>query len=675
MHTVPFLRLLVPFVLGIFTYHYQIPPLITLITAILGITMTSLGYMLKKRGKNTLHNDFILGVGIILCVYALGSLHTYLYNLKPKNHISYYNEKIVTVKTVWKSDIRRSNYTNQFYLQATHIRYRNQWIPVTGKILLKTKLIDYPKVKYGDTITLYQVKLQNTPKAQLPYQFDYAKYLSYLRVYSIVYLYEQNESDADKINVISNPKWLAFKELQSIKERLLSMYENLPREREQAVAKALVLGYQDDIDFDTQQDYIITGSLHILAVSGMHVGLIYVAVFSLLQYVPYVNRKLWLKALLTSVLVTFYAFLSGASPSIMRAAIMFSFVLGGRVLQRYQNIYNTLCVVFFCMLLYNPNDIFNVGMLLSFAAVIGIVVLTPSIESWVSIPDYTQYHYGIKRFLFWLSKQVWLLISVCLAAQIFTLPVSLYFFYQFPTYFLISNLIVVPISTLALFLGIALLFTYWIPLVGTCVSQVLFYLLYGMNEIIDLLARLPYSSIAPIPVNFGGAVCLMTLVCAMSIYFLRRKKVFFWIGLVSLLGFSITETYRHCYHYKPHWITFKIGKNTALMYILPYKKAVVFVPQKALNNTVGLYYVTSGYLAHHGLSRVDIYPYTPELQKQNIVWRKRYLLTPSVSLEVAYQNKQGKIALTQQSKHKILTINKDNIVHGLENIQSGKIVF
>ncbi|MDW8301092.1 MAG: ComEC/Rec2 family competence protein, partial [Bacteroidia bacterium] len=673
VHLVPFLRILIPFIFGILAYHHKINGYLILAIAIFGALLYLTASILKKQAKITLNNEVLAGIGILLCLLSLGYLHTFLYNTKPKNHVSHFNEKVITLKGVWKSDIRRSSYTNQFYLNATHVQYQKQWIPVTGKVLLKTKLIDYPKIKYGDTVVLYQVRLQSTPSAQLPYQFDYAKYLFYMRVYSIIYLYEQNEADTNKIKIISNPSWSIFKTIQGIKEQLLKIYENLPTEREQAVAKALVLGYQDDIDFDTQQDYIITGSLHILAVSGMHVGLIYLAVFSLLQYIPYINRKLWLKAVLTSVLVIFYAFLSGASPSIMRAAIMFSFVLGGKVLQRYQNIYNTLCVVLFCMLLYNPNDIFNLGMLLSFAAVIGIVALAPAIQNAISIPDYTQYNYGLKRLAFWVIKQIWVLTSVCIAAQLFTLPISLYFFYQFPTYFLLSNLIIVPISTLALFLGIILLFVHWIPFVGAWVTQILFYLLYSMNEIIDFLAKLPYSTISPLPVTFWGAVFLMITVSAMSVYFLHRKKIFWWIGCISVLAFCCTEAYRHYKHYQAHWVTFKIGKNTALMYVSPYRKAVAFVPQKALKNTVGLYYVSGAYLAYHGLNKAEVYPYSPSIQTE--LWHKRYDISPNAFLEATYEYSKGKVRFTQYHKQKVITLYKDKVVSGLENIASGKITF
>lgn len=659
MHIVPFLRVFVPFVVGVLLYHYDVSSIFIGIAGILGLILWIAGHLLKKRNL-LMKYDVLLGTGILLCLFALGWVHANYYNQKPENHVSIFNDKTVTLKTVWKSEIRRSSYTNQFYLNATHVQYKNEWIPITGKLLLKTKLLDYPKVKYGDTVVLKNIRLQSIPEKQLPYQFDYKKYLAYQRVYSIVYLYEQNEADADKIAVIPNPKWYVFEGLQSIKHYLLNIYENLPQEREQAVAKALVLGYQDDIDFDTQQDYTVTGSLHILAVSGMHVGLIYLAVFSLLQYVPYVNRKLWLKALITAFLVIFYAFLSGASPSIMRAAIMFSFVLGGRVLQRYQNIYNTLSVVFFCMLLYNPNDVFNVGMLLSFAAVIGIVALTPSIQNWIKIPDYTQYSFGIKRIGFWLLYQIWLLISVCIAAQLFTLPVSLYFFYQFPTYFLLSNLIVVPVSTIALFLGIILLFVHFIPVLGAFISKVLFYMLFYMNEIIDFLAKLPYSFLAPLPITLLGAVFLMILVSTLSVYFLQYQKKFFWVGLVALLAFCVTEAYRHYTHYKPHWVQFKTGKNTVLMYVQPYQKAVAFVPHKVLKNTIGINYVSGAYLAYHGIKQTEVYPYTLGSEKE--ILAKRYTLSEHNSIEIFCTTRKGRLCVIQNGKKHFYTLKNNTLL-------------
>lgn len=198
---------------------------------------------------------------------------------------------------------------------------------------------------------------------------------------------------------------------------------------------SISFGARDDVDKDTIQSFTNTGVIHVLAVSGMNVGLIYIVLDFLFRFLKSGRAGSFIHTLLMITGIWGYTIITGMSASILRAAVMFTFVIVGNSLRRNSNIINSLAVSAFILIAYNPAIIRDVGFQLSYAALLSIVVIQP-------------YIYKLIFFRNMPADKVWLLLSVTFAAQLGTLPFTLLYFHQFPVYFWLANLIVVPLVTM-----------------------------------------------------------------------------------------------------------------------------------------------------------------------------------------------------------------------------------
>ena len=240
---------------------------------------------------------------------------------------------------------------------------------------------------------------------------------------------------------------LAYQYRESCHKVLQSSLQN---QEAFAVASALLIGDDDAIPKSVYQAYTDSGTIHVLSVSGMHVGVIYLLLVSLFGRM---ERNKFLRPIYFISILIFiwmYSILSGSSASVFRAATMLTVVIIGKWINGNSPIYNSLVLSMFLLLLYNPFYLTDKGFILSYLAVFGIVYLQPKILSMWRLKSAVAY-------------KTWEFTSVSIAAQLMTLPVSLYLFGKFPNYFIIANWIVIPLSTIAIYLSIAqIVFQQWL---------------------------------------------------------------------------------------------------------------------------------------------------------------------------------------------------------------------
>ena len=278
----------------------------------------------------------------------------------------------------------------------------------------------------------------------------------------------------------------------------------VPWRDEQAVASALIIGYTEDISDEVRAAYINTGSMHVLSVSGLHVGLVYVALNWLLLRVK--TRKKWWKWLKICLELSFiwgFSLATGASAAVLRSAAMLSLVIIGNAYNRQNDSYNTLAAAAFLLLVADPYLLWNIGFQLSFLAVLGLIYAYKPIYQLITVDFGLQKNkkgqsktaYKIKYALEWLLDWAWNVTAVGIAAQIITLPVSLYYFHQFPTYFWLSGLAVIPLATLALWEGILLMLFGAVPYLGAGIGYAMFGTVWLMNHLLMLIERLPFALI------------------------------------------------------------------------------------------------------------------------------------------------------------------------------------
>ena len=382
-------------------------------------------------------------------------------------------------------------------------------------------------LKYGDVVAFFESpKLVASPKN--PEQFDYLRYLYRKGILRQVYLKDNAWVRLEE--TCENPLYhLSF----TLRDFLLNTMRNLGIEGDEyAVAAAILLGYDDTLPADLRQKYVAAGSMHILCVSGMHVGVIFMVVSYMLAFLN--KRRRWqhlLKQSLLLFLIWFYALLAGLAPSILRATIMLSFVILSNIINREGVILNSLAASAFLLLCINPANLFDIGFQLSYSAVIGIVVLQK--------PIYRLLYVKLK----FLDK-IWELTSVTLAAQIATMPFSIYYFHQFPLYFWLSNLFMTPISSVVIIGGMVMLLIFFIPYINIGVAFCVKWMIFVMNFVVSSIENLPISIVKGLYINNLEFVCLIvSLLLLMMVVEHKKKKLFFGV-LSMLLIFSVSQLTR-----------------------------------------------------------------------------------------------------------------------------------
>ncbi|MDR2927967.1 MAG: ComEC family competence protein [Cytophagaceae bacterium] len=352
---------------------------------------------------------------------------------------------------------------------------------------------------------LIRGRLNGLPRVVNPDAFDYGAYLFRRGITGQMFV---NPNDFMMIDEPVRIKIKAYAEM--FRNFCIALFANNGVEDTQrSILSALILGERSDIDHELNDSFVRSGAVHMLAVSGLHVGIIYLIINWVLSF--FLKPTHPCKFLIMVALLFAYAFVTGFSPSVMRAVVMFSFVQGGKVLAKEANIYNNLCASAFFLLLYNPLFLFNTGFWLSHLAVAGIVAFTPMLENIMRLN-----YLSNKKVHHYFLKKTGSLISVSLAAQMGVFPALLYIFGAFPVYFLLANLLVLPLIAPVIIIGILFLLTAWIPLVPQILSWALNLLIKLIELLVTWVDALPYSYMENMWVSLPMMIILFVLV--MNIY-------------------------------------------------------------------------------------------------------------------------------------------------------------
>jgi len=433
----------------------------------------------------------------------------------------------------------------------------------SGKLLVyfnkKDSLVNY---KIGDIIKIDGKvhKLKDNPN---PQAFNFKDYLKYKGIDYQMFLKKGSHEliITGELSIVNN---LAFE----IRNWALSIFEKRLKDKDQlATASAMVLGYREHLNDELYTTFSETGAVHVLAVSGLHVGIIcmiFIFLFNRIKIDGNVFKSFKLITLLSVVWI--YALVTGASPAVLRAAVMFSFILLGRLWFKGANIYNILAFSALILLLYDPFLLFQLSFQFSYLALISIVFFQPHLERL----------YETKH---WVTTRIWQLITVSIAAQILIFPISVYHFHQFPSYFILSGVAAVFLATFILGLGLLVLSLDQMPIIGDTVSTLYSYLLEGFLQIISGIQSLPFNKVDGIYISLSSVFVLYLLVG--TVMFLislkpqsykdvfhkksRRRKLAKIIvaGCITFLAVnSILFTYR--ISNQKELIVYDVSKSTAI---------------------------------------------------------------------------------------------------------------
>jgi competence protein ComEC len=474
------------------------------------------------------------------------------------------NEPIVLSGSV-DSDIARKGQSITFVVKTDSIERRKYKEALERRVLVRVRTKSgsnaLPNLHFGVRVKVTG-ELDPLPLQRNPGEFDYGKYLELNDVHGIV-----TTPTIYSVRVNSSVPPLSFAVMVADAQKyLFHIFDALHPAEQANFLKGIVWGNRSDISDEVKQSFIDTGTIHILAVSGSNVAFVTLAIYSLLGFFRLSKRNI---IGITIVALIVYMLITGSSASVVRATIMAIVILIGTVIERRTDIYNTLAVAALALMLWNPNNLFDVGFQLSFSAVISIVYFYPPLKQLIQkIPE----RYEEIKFI----EPVLELFAVSLAAQIGTIPFTAYYFGRFSFISLLANIPVVPLSGLNTFVGfievMAFPISHKLAWVCAAVNDVLVWLLLNF---VKAAASIPF---AVVEVSDLSVLAVLTYYCIVIGLFDTNLHRGWRMIIFSVLVFSNILIYQKLFDAHNHKLTLTmldIGQGDAFFLQSPSNRCMM----------------------------------------------------------------------------------------------------
>ncbi len=368
-------------------------------------------------------NSILYRITTFLLFVFVGICSVYFSN--DRNHTSYYQHKITkksTVLLIISKVVKEGAYAYKYIAKVAQV----DGVSTRGNVLLNLEKDSLKRTLNVDDSLLSFANFTTLKPPLNPHQFNYKQYLARQGIY------QQIELKKDRYQFLGNGR----STLRGFSARIRIQINTALQKHgfstsTLAVMNALLLGQRKDLSNQLRNEYENAGAIHILAVSGLHVGILLLLFHFLLQPLERLRQGKLIKIILVIALLWFFALIAGGSASVLRAVTMFSFVAVGLSFKRRKTISFSLISSAFLLLLVHPMFLFDVGFQLSYLAVFGIVWVQPKLAN-------------LLKSKYWFFRKVWSLCSVSIAAQLGVLPLSLFYFHQFPGLFFLSNVLIIP---------------------------------------------------------------------------------------------------------------------------------------------------------------------------------------------------------------------------------------
>ena len=509
----PFMRLLVAFSIGIalrLSISIPIPIAVLLFIITFGI---AIGLTTLNKISGNYRFRWIYGFNLHLFFLAFGILITQQKLFSFDNGLKIKGTAMELIGTVSEPPEYRTN-SVRCYFDITQVKENKHFKNVKEKVLLY-----FHKDTNSIHILAGDILLVNSMPGEVdysgnPYEFNFRRYLAFKGIRYTAYLDNSDWKILAHKNLPVLMQWA-----DELRQKLLGIFSSIGMHGDElAVASSLVIGDQSGLENEIKRAYTTSGTMHILAVSGMHVALIYEILIILLVFLDRVKYGKMLKLVIILLIIWAYSLITGLPASVLRASVMFTFITMGQLTNRPANIFNSLACSAFFLLLINPGNLADVGFQLSYLAVFSIIVFYPLI-----------YHlFYVKNFIL---NQVWAITAVTLAAQIGTTPISLFYFHQFPNLFLLSNLVIIPLSTVIIYFSIILIVFsgwHWAALI---LGKVFTFLVWLLNKTVITIEKIPGAVTKGIYLSEFQVILLYTFVFLAVFYVLRKRPVYIILSL------------------------------------------------------------------------------------------------------------------------------------------------
>lgn len=638
MRTTPFFKLLLPLIFGIllekYVFHHNWVFLITaLLISFLLLFIYSKQTIVSQRGV------FIASAFLFTHLFCWGLFITAYHRFENKESRLNNPERVLTLTSIWKKS--KNHYKAIASLNETTL-FKN------GDVMLMLRSDSLPNGLPGDKIITKQ-KLRPINVVLNPEQFDYKAYLQNQGIGTSVYLSQSNFRLIKQVQEFNLIRFFAQLRIYFLKR--LDSFPLTPAAT--AFIKALLFGDKSDLDSKISSAFSSAGAMHVLAVSGLHVGII-VSIFTRLLSLFKVSSDnrwyRWFKTIILLLIIWFFAGITGFSPSIVRASIMFSFLSIGQSLIRHTNIYNSLSMAAFFMLLLNPNNLFSVGFQLSFLAVGGIVFFYEKIFKSIYIKSR-------------IIRPIWSISAVSIAAQLVTFPLALFYFHQFPVYFLLSNLIVIPAAFVVLLLSIILFVLSPFKYLLLVLSSVLNKIIDLLNYLMLAIKNLPFTNISDVYIDKITLFLILSSILSFSIYLLNKKSNAIIIGLCfSILIFG-SRLYHKIQKYTKHQLIFYAIPGNHSIDLIQNTKHFLFADSLLWEKENKIMYASENFLRMKGLTSLrgcnkEVLEKPTSLVNASYILSKNHLLATNILLCINHSSHlshsikkmKHRIVLTKNSK-------------------------
>jgi competence protein ComEC len=511
----PMLRLLIPFILGIIIqYYFQVSSL-TLLPACAAFFILVLIFGISEKLNRHYPRQWVYG--FVLSGFMLLMAMTIMKrSMQSASFLDNTGEDGFIIVVALEFPQERENST-RLIVRPESLIVRDTVFCISGKaIVWFAKDSQAAGLRPGDRLIVAN-NFREIRNRGNPYEFDYKEYLRIQGIHG-----ESFVSDKSWRLIDSGRTGSLVYYPETIRKHLLDKLTRFNiTGREHAVAGALLLGFRGGLDQDMRNSYAASGAMHILAVSGLHVGILYVLLIWILGL--FKRYRFFLPARLIIVLLVLwaYALITGLSPSVTRSATMFSFLILARSSRRNTNIYNTLAASAIIQLIADPFALFLAGFQLSYLAVAGIAFYQP-------------HFYSLNRLKNCFARKIWALITVSFSAQLLIFPLIIFYFNQFPSYFLFTNLLAIPLATIILYSGLTFFVISGVPVLSSGIAFLLDYALLALNLITETISKIPYSQFSGIVISFPVMAILYGAVLSGTAYAIRKKPFFLMITMALI---------------------------------------------------------------------------------------------------------------------------------------------
>lgn len=574
----PFLRLLLPVIAGIAVAAYlPVGQLGFSLVALVGLLLMLLSFFLKGEWRYPLR--WLFGVGVSLFLFSIAILQY-------QEHEKRAEPDFISDETYYIGTLLDIPETKPRSI-ACHVKVG---YPVEKRVILYLQQSDKARALTPGEELVFRARLQPFRNFGNPDDFNYQRFMKIKGVAGSAYVPTTNWQKTGRqkltLPILS----------QRCRARVLAFYHSFQLDPDAlAFISAITLGYKAYLSDDLQAAFRASGTAHVLAVSGLHVGIIYAVINFLFSFLGKRGRPFVMRQLLVILTLWAYALIAGMSAPVTRAAFMLTIYCVGRIWKHSGFTYNTLAAAAFMILLFKPFSLFDVSFLMSFMAVFAILFFQPKLSLL-----YTPRHR--------VSKYFWDLATVSLSAQIGLFPLVLYFFGSFPTYFFIANLLVVPLISLVIYATVPLvavsLFSFlqsplllWLETVFRWVLKTLIEIVL---MVVQLTETLPFAQVTDQHLPFAQLLFLLLFLYLFAWYLVSRRSRPLLVALTSLLLFFVIGNHERLTNEPPRLVVFNAPSTSEIAVFAEKRRHYVEIPPNGLlpHPTKGILRLSDGNIEH-----------------------------------------------------------------------------